>query len=348
ENLLEYLGEEQTETTITYINSQSVELNNSLRKRFNVDCVPIYLNNPTFRKTEIHEEDDGTKWYRDEWGVKWKKPASGIYYDAVEHPLSGSTADEIKKFETPDPRDPRRIKGLAEKAKNLYENTDYCLVVNGALGGTVFMAGQWLLGVEELFRKVVTEPETVEALLKKVLKFQLKQWEMILSEVGEYCQVGVIADDLGSQNNPLINPDIYRDLIKPYHKELCSFLKNEGDLKVVYHSDGAIQEFIPDLIDIGVDAWNPIQVSAGNLDDTAGLNREYGEKIAFWGGGCNKSTLCNGKPEDVRKEVRGKIEDLAPGGGFIASSIHNIQKDVPAENIEAFYKSLYEFGNKVY
>jgi len=348
ENLLRYLGKEPDDITISYLNSQSVEVNQAFRDRFHADCVPIYLNNPTFRDTEIHQEEDGTKWYRDEWGVKWKKPASGIYYDAVEHPLSGSTKEEIEKFEPPNPRDPRKIEGMANKARTIYDESEYCLVVNGALGGTVFMAGQWLLGVEELFRRVVTDPEAIRALLKKILNFQLQQWETILNEVGEFCQVGVIADDLGSQNNPLISPEIYRDLVKPFQKELCSFLKDEGKLKVVYHSDGAIQEFIPDLIELGVDAWNPIQVSAGNLDDTAGLNEEFGEAIAFWGGGCNKATLANGSREDVRKEVERRMKDLAPGGGFIASSIHNIQRDIPPENIKAFYESLYEFGNKVY
>jgi uroporphyrinogen decarboxylase len=158
--------------------------------------------------------------------------------------------------------------------------------------------------------------------------------------------VVVEADDLGTQDRPLLNPDIYRSFIKPRHKEIIDVIKAaKKDVSVFFHSCGAIREFIPDMIEIGVDALNPVQVSADGMD-TKELKQEFGEEIAFWGGGVDtQNVLPNGSQREVRQEVKKRIDDLAPGGGFVFSAVHNIQADVPPENIVAMWETLQEYGS---
>ena len=162
-------------------------------------------------------------------------------------------------------------------------------------------------------------------------------------------QVAVMSDDLGTQQYPIMSPKMYRHFIKPLQARVASFIKSRADVKIVYHCDGAIREFLPDFIDVGFDAWNPIQVSANGMDDTAWLKKEYGDKLCFWGASCDSQNILSRKtPQEIRAEVQRRVNDLASGGGFVLSSIHNIQRDVPPENIVAFYDALYEFGTSFY
>ncbi len=343
-NYLKINEEESVE--ITYNPSQSVCPDEEIRQRFKADCHPVYLNSPANHEA-VKKIDETT--YIDEWGIRWEKPGSSLYYNAMGHPLANCSIEDVKNFKTPDPEDPQKIEGLQEKARDLYENTEYCLVANGPLGGTVYSACHWLMGFEEFLMKMVSDKDTIEALLEKVLDYQKKQWNVFLDQVGEFVDVAVLADDLGTQSNPIMSPKTYRDLIKPVHKELVSSIKAKADIKIVYHCDGAVEKFIPDFIDIGFDAWNPIQVSAKGMDDTARLKKEYGDDLTFWGAGCDsQDKLSNGTPEEIRQEVKRRVNDLASGGGLVLSSIHNIQKDVPVENIVAFYDALYEFGTDFY
>ena len=345
--LMDYLGYDYDEVEIAYFNPQSVIVDERIRQRFKSDCYPVCVDGPADWEFELHEEDDGSAWYRDEFGIKWK--TSGLYFDPVEPPLKDCTVEDIEGFDWPDPQDPSRIAGLKEEVKRLYEETDYCLVLSGPLGGGIYLPCTWFIGYQEFFMKLIMDPDVVEALLKKIVEFQLGWWEMVLAEIGEYLQVVVLSDDLGTQEAPLMRPEMYREQIKPYQKEVVSFIKSKADVKVVYHCDGAIYDFIPDMIDIGFDALNPVQVSAKGMDDTAKLKEEFGDEISFWGGACDsQGRLSKGTPEEIKEEVKKRINDLAPGGGLVLASIHNIQKDVPVENIVAFYEALYEYGSTFY
>jgi uroporphyrinogen decarboxylase len=154
------------------------------------------------------------------------------------------------------------------------------------------------------------------------------------------------ADDLASQNRLLVSPELYRKLIKPRHARLFAFIKQQAKtpVKIFYHSCGAVSELLPDLIESGIDILNPVQVSAAKMD-TRELKRRYGGKLTFYGGGIDtQRILPRGTPAEVRDEVRRRIDDLAPGGGFIFNTVHNIQADVPPENIVAMRETLAEFG----
>ena len=156
----------------------------------------------------------------------------------------------------------------------------------------------------------------------------------------------VEADDLGTQERPLISPDLYRKRIKPRHRRIFETIRKASAHKVFifFHSCGSIRELIGDLIEIGVDALNPVQVSAKGMD-TKRLKAEFGGELCFWGGGVDtQRVLPYGSPRQVKDEVRRRIEDLAPGGGFVFSAVHNIQADVPPENIMAMWEALQEYG----
>lgn len=351
--LQKYLGHEGEPITLSSMLSQSVEPDEYVRKRFKADCFPIYTTGPKeyLKKLQTNPEDGSTFFY-DEFNVKWKKPAKGLYYDPVENPLKGATLEDMEKFNWPDPRNTVMIDGLGDRAKEVYENTDYAIVVGGPFNGGIYVPCQWLIGHEDYFKKLMKKKkrEEVDFLMDKIVEYHINQWDLLLDEVGKYASVAVLSDDLGSQISPLIRPSVYRDIIKPAHKKVVDFIKSKVDgIKVVYHCDGAITDFFDDLVDVGYDAWNPIQVSARGIEDTKALKQTIGDKMCFWGGTCDsQGTLSRGTPEQVREEVKARIKDLAPQGGLVLSSVHNIQRDVPIENLVALYDSFYEYGTAYY
>jgi uroporphyrinogen decarboxylase len=150
-------------------------------------------------------------------------------------------------------------------------------------------------------------------------------------------------DDMGFQDRPYVRPELYREMIKPYHRRLVEAIKSNTEAKVVMHSDGSVYPIIPDFIEIGVDALNPVQVSAKDMDSQR-LKSEFGKHMCFWGGIDTHRVLPTGTPEAVRGEVKTRIADLAPGGGYVLASVHNIQAEVPPENIVAMFDSAEEYG----
>jgi uroporphyrinogen decarboxylase len=156
----------------------------------------------------------------------------------------------------------------------------------------------------------------------------------------------MMSDDLGFQDRPMIRLEVFRELLLPAYKQIVDFIKTrKPDLKLVFHSDGVIEQFLPEFIDIGLDAINPVQIGHQSMADLARFKRLYGDKLTFWGGGIDtQHTLPHGTPEEVRAEVRERITHLSPGGGHIFAAIHNVQFDVPPENIQACYDAALEFG----
>ncbi len=133
-------------------------------------------------------------------------------------------------------------------------------------------------------------------------------------------------------------------LVKPLHAELFSFIRGRTRAKVFFHSCGAIRELLPDLVEIGVDVLNPVQVSAAGME-TAALKRDFGRDLVFWGGGVDtQGVLGSGSPDEVRAEVWRRIGDLAPGGGYVFASVHNIQANVPPENVAAMWEAAERHG----
>jgi uroporphyrinogen decarboxylase len=284
--------------------------------------------------------------YHDEWGIGWRMPRDGgLYFDMYDSPLRNlSTLDEVARYPWPDPAAPERFVGLAGEAKAIHEQEGRAVALT-AMSAGLFETAAYLMGFESFYVALLREPQVVGALLDKILESKLVYWDRVLRECGEYVDVVCEDDDLAGQSGPLISPGMYRRMIKPRHRELFSLIKKRCSAPIWFHCCGAVRELLPDLIDVGVEVLNPIQVSATGMD-TSELKKEYGKDLAFWGGGVDtQRVLAMGTQEQVRQEVRRRITDLMPGGGWIFATVHNIQADVPPENIIAMWETLREYGS---
>ena len=300
-------------------------------------------------KLNIQKKDNGEIVQLDDDGTEVARcPAGGIYFDPVFSPLANAeTIKDInagqkyfESFDWPSYID-EDFDDLRVKAKKLYNKTDYAIV--GNLWVHILASGMSLRGYENFLMDMVINKKLAHHILDKQLQAYLPRVEKYIEAIGDYVQVIQVNDDLGSQNGTLFSPELYREMIKPYHKKLWGFIKEKSGKPILLHSCGSIYDLIPDLIEIGVDALNPIQVSAANMD-SRNLKKEFGKDITFWGGGCDtQNILGTGTPKQVRDEVKKRVDDLAVGGGFVFCQVHNIQANVPPENIMAMYKELAEY-----
>lgn len=310
---------------------------------FRSDIVPVYAK-PAAEFSLAYRDEGQNTTYMDEWGTKYRKPKeSGLYYDFERHVFSGKSIDEIRSHPFPDPAHPSRFEGLRDKVQKLLIETDKAIVAYAPTGG-VYEHTYWLRGIEETFSDMVDNIELLELLAERILEWMLAFWEAYLREIGDLVQVVQIGDDLGGQYGPLFSPKLYRTVFKPREGRLIELIRKNTDAKVYFHSCGSIIEFIPDLIEIGVEVLNPVQVQAARMG-SAELKREFGKDLCFWGGGADPvAVMSNGTPEDVKREVKRRIEDFNIDGGYVFASIHNIQADVPPENVVAFFEAAIEFG----
>jgi len=288
---------------------------------------------------------EGRQWedLTDEFGIRWSMPEDAPnYMDITLHPLAHATLAGLKDYPWPKGDDPSRFAGLRERALALRRDTPYAVV--SGISGVVYEICWYLRGLEQWFCDLVTDPAFCEALLDQTLKFWLDWFKLFLKEAGDVVDVIMIGDDLAGQNGPLFNPQLYRRLVKPRQKQLVQFIRSGTQARIWYHTCGACQEFIPDLLDNGVHILNPVQVGARAMDP-AELKRRYGRQIAFWGGGIDaQHILPRGTPAEVAEEVRRNLRAFMPGGGYIFNNVHNIQGEVPPENIVALFDTAYEHG----
>jgi len=272
-----------------------------------------------------------------------KMPEGGFWFDPVYHPLAeGKGTHDIEEYQWPAFTD-EELETLHRQAKHLYQNTD-CAIVGG-WGGAVFEWAWDLRGYENFMLDLVTDRPFAEGLLEKIVEVHLGNLKGYLEAVGDYIQVIKVNDDLGMQAGPQISPELYRKLIKPCQEAVYRYIKEHSRAYIFLHSCGAIYEFIPDLIEVGVGILNPVQTSARGMEPER-LKREFGERIAFWGGGCDTQVVLPfATPEEVREHVKERLRIFGPGGGFVFNQIHNIQAGVPPENIVAMLETVREFRN---
>jgi uroporphyrinogen decarboxylase len=316
----------------------------NILQSLNVDTRGFLLQQPSDPPPEIRQEGS-TLIFVDDWGITWGQPETSLYMDPIGHPLQGDLSDEmLDNYKCPDPHQEGRFAGIVEEATRL-RGTGAAVIMSA------YGLGQWdyihmLCGMEQSLMDLVLKPREMERLLGMIHEVEMGYWEKALEIVGDHIDIVMHSDDMGMQNSPMMSPDMYRRFLKPLHRELISMVKKKagGEVKFLLHSCGSVRALIPDFIDAGVDILNPIQVSAAGMD-TAELKREFGKDLSFCGGGVDtQEILPRGTPEQVRDEVKRRIDDLAPGGGFIFAAVHNIQPDVPPENLQAMYEALREHG----
>lgn len=280
--------------------------------------------------------------HQDEIGVIRRRPSGSYYYDIVYSPFNKeiSLAD-IQNHPWPDVTDPGYVRGLRQQAQRLKQSTDYAIVMH--FQDIIVHPSQYLRGFERWYTDFILQPELISALLDKLLEIRIGLTERVLLEVGDLVDVVSCSDDVADQLGPQISPKMYRKFIKPRHQRYFESIHKLTSAKILYHSCGAVSRLIPDFIDMGVDFINPVQVSATDMD-TASLKRTFGKEIGFWGAVDTTKVLPFGSVDDVRQEVRRRIADLAPGGGYVLAAVHNIQPNVPPQNIIAMYQEAKEKG----
>jgi len=315
-----------------------------LMQRFGVDLRMVQLPAATTAGVDIFEEGDYYA-FIDRWGSKLHMPKhNGFYFDWVDFPIKEPTMVALDNYHWPRP-DPVEVNvKLAERARHLYENTDYALVGSAVIGGGIFEQPARTMGLPNFLMALVSEPAFADRLMDKITDIYIESCNNYLDHAGQYIHVFTFWDDVAGQNGWLIRPELYRKMIKPKQRRLVDAIKKKTNAKLFYHSCGATRDLIPDLIDLGFDILNPVQVSAKGMD-TQQLKKDFGKDITFWGGGVDtQHVLPFGKPQDVADEVKRRIDDLAPGGGFVFAAVHNIQALVPPENVVAMFDTALEYG----
>jgi uroporphyrinogen decarboxylase len=344
--LRKHLGLPEVQIQIQDAHQQLAVVHDDLKQRLKVDVYGVNPSKP-HGIGQLPWSEDGYDKLVDEWGIEWWKPQDGgFYYDMRRHPLAGiNTLEELAKYKFPDPLDPGRYEGMAQRASELMHRKQVAYVLGRNAPG-IFEIALWMRGFENFYCDMVENQKFAEALLDIILEIKMKYWARALELVGPNVMMISEADDLASQNGCLVSPELYRKLIKPRHTKLFAFIKRraQAPVKIFYHSCGAIFSLLPDLIESGVEVLNPVQVGARGMDSKQ-LKREFGKQLTFYGGGVDtQRVLPRGTPQEVRDEVKRRIDDFAPGGGFIFTTVHNIQADVPPENIVAMWETLREYG----
>ena len=342
ERLRPALGLEPREPRVADLTQQLAEVEPDVLDALGADVRLVSPRGGSAYRREIREQD-GHLVYTDEWGVGRRMPIDGgMYYDSYAPPLAGDIdAAAVEAYDPPDATDPARYTGMGAEALRYAQDEGRAVGIGSICGGLT--EGLFKLrGFEEGYMDLASDPALARRVMERVLEVKLAYWERALPEVGPNADVLVEADDLGGQDRTLFSPRTYRELVRPLHRELFDYLHARSDAKVFFHTCGAVRELIPDLIDIGVDILNPVQVSAADMD-TGALKREFGRELVFWGGGVDtQRVLGAGTPEQVRAEVLRRVDDLRGDGGFVFAAVHNIQPNVPAPNILAMRAALRE------
>jgi len=343
--LKKYLGMEIEEVKILDHVQQLPYIDEKLLQKLNVDIRMVSADYSRDNEPQYFEEGDYLCFY-DRWGAKLcRLKKNGYYFDLVEFPVNDISIESLNTYRWPELDSSKSISELKEKAKYYYENTEYALAGTAIFGRGVFEQPARIIGMESFLTSIALNEKFANEAMEKITELYIENCEHYLNEIGKYIQVFVYWNDLAGQTKPMISPDIYRRLVKPRDKRIIEMVKSRTNAKFFYHCCGAAGDFIPDFIEIGVDILNPVQVSALGMD-TAKLKKEFGSDISFWGGGCDSQhILPYGTRDEVREEVKRRINDLAEGGGFIFSAVHNIQDEVPPKNIMAMFEAFEEFRN---
>ncbi len=302
----------------------------------------------------VKPERDGNRWViRSGNGrVIAQMPDGALYFEQTYFPFADGQPDHRRIAEAldesmwtgiasppgPIASGPEGVKILAEGAKRLREESDRAII--GLFGGNLLETGQFLYRNDNFFVLMAADPDATRDFLENLVELHLRNLERFLLAVGPFIDVVLFGDDLGMQTGPQMSPKMYREFFKPYHAMMWKRAKELANVKVMLHCCGGIRELLPDLIDAGLDAINPVQVSCRGMDP-AGLKADFGRSMVFWGGGCDtQAQLSRGTPESIRRHVRDQIKVLAPGGGFVFQQVHNIMADVPPENVVAMYDAI--------
>ena len=359
--LKEHLGVTKGQTRVFDMEQQLAEVEPEILTRFGVDVIalensmgetqpglwkPWKLPDGTAcqvpASVDLKPDTENGGWLIWENGIPTlRMSASSFYFSESFHPLAEMTSpEELEQIPRPVISE-EELKFLEMRAKALYQHTDFAIIAN--YGGSILEAGNSLRGFTRFMMDLAKGGAFVEDLIGGIVETQLSNLSLYLQAVGDYVQIIQFGDDLGMQDRPLMSRSMYQKYLMPGHQKLFQHVHQNSNCAVFLHSCGSIYPLIPDLITAGIDILNPVQTSAKNMDPKL-LKEDFGDQITFWGGGCDtQRVLPFATPDEVAKHVRERVKILTPGGGFVFNPIHNIQADVPPENIKAMFKAALEF-----
>lgn len=315
-------------------------IDEQILQKFHVDTRFVCYNPPELDRNQTADLSDNL--YRDPWGIEWIKPPGSYYYDLNKPPLAGEISiNDITGHRWPEPYDPGYIRGLRSRVEKMRSETDAALVLNLSLW--VLQCSQNVRGYEDWFVDLAADPKLITCMAECITESLLGPLEMVTNEIGDLVDVISVSDDIGQQDRLAMAPEVYRKIFKPCHARMMEAIKSRSDKPVMWHTCGSVYEILEDLIEIGVNSLNPVQTTAKNMEAEL-LKREYGNRLSFWGGIDTMRILNYGTVEDVYNEVEYKIKTFAPGGGYILNPIHNVQPDVPVENLLAMIDAALEYG----
>lgn len=357
--LKDYLGMNNGPSKLYDVFQQLAEPDPELLERFQGDIIQLHRLEPSFGINILeYKEDtlpdgspiltpkdfnpvvkeDGSRELYVDGKLIAVMPSTGLYYELVHHPYEHcQTKEDIDAVAQKQITD-FELEYLNKNARDLYENTDKAILAS--FGGNIIEAGQSDFGFENFLLLMALDPELVHHYFNRLTNKYMYDLERYMEAVGDYIDVVQFGDDLGMQDSPLISVEMYREMVKPYHKRMFQFVqKNYPHVKVFFHSCGSIYDLIPDLIDAGVQVLNPVQLSAKKMDPV-NLKENFGKDIVFWGGGIDtQQTLTNCKLEEIEPEVKKLINIFAKDGGFVFTQSHNIQANISPEKITTLYDS---------
>lgn len=309
------------------------------------DCINIGLGIPVSgcnfdRKSKVHQDD---------YGVIWQKVFrdDNFYFEIIDFPIKEPRINMINEFDWPDPHNPAIYYGIGERIKNIHESTELAIIT--LLATHIWERAIFMCGYENRLEYLITEPEFCISLLRKIANIQLIIYLIGLDLVGKYTSILRLGgEDFGTQDNLLISPKMFKEIIKPilfdvYQPVKEKYLNLNPDGKIMFHSDGAIRDLIPDFINLGIDVLDPVQPRPNKMNGVL-LKKEFGSLLVFHGGIDTQKILPFGTLEDVRIEVKRKIEMFAPGGGYILNPAHLVQSDVHPEKLVEMVIAAKEFG----
>ncbi|MBI2939187.1 MAG: methyltransferase [Chloroflexi bacterium] len=364
-HLKRHLGIATGATRLYDTGQQLAEVEEEVRQRFGADVIDVTwtfpdapIPNPGWRPWTLPDgspclapddwrpgPDGEGGWIRrnDDGIVVARMPRDVLYFEGCYHPLENATTlADIDAYEWP-VIDDERLEFLHERAKWLSQNTDYAIMAS--FGGNIHERGQGLRGWDNFLMDVVGDREFADYLMDRMVENHLGNLKRFFAAVGDYIQIVQMGDDLGTQDRPQLRPEIYHEAIHPRHKAIYTWVhEHYPSVAVFLHSCGSIYDLIPDLIDEGVDILNPVQTSAAKMAPVA-LKANFGDRITFWGGGCDtQRVLPHGTPAEVRQHVAERVAIFKPGGGFVFNQVHNVQANVPPENVVAMFETALETG----
>jgi uroporphyrinogen decarboxylase len=283
--------------------------------------------------------------YINSWGSGATEIVPGDWFPGV-HPLpDASSIEDLEQYlRWPDMDDPSRVAHVANEARQLAAENRFAILATPWLLFP-FERAQAMQGLQTFLLNMAMKPDFARALLGKITGHCKQLMGHFLDELGENVDIIKIGDDLGTQENLMISPKMYREILKPFHADLIDMIKSRSNAKVFFHSCGDITSLIPDFIEIGVDILNPIQTSTGSISDLPSLKKQFGKHLVFCGGIDTHRILPFGTVDDVRKEVQRVMKTLGPGGGYLIGPVHTVMNDVPPENVLAMVDAVEEFGH---